>query len=77
MTYRTIGGRDSAGTPHASRLQTKTMRQEPDRCTDNLCRELVACDEHIRLVGVVVMEMLAHPERGEWVTRSECYGGHD
>ena len=57
---------------------TKTLCQEPDRCTGEFCREsLVACDDHAADLAAAWKAVLEHPERGVAVPRSEFYGGHD
>ncbi len=52
-----------------------TMCAEPDRCTNELCRSMLACDEHAELLAEMVARMLTEPpviEEGE-----PGYGGHD
>ena len=55
---------------------TRTICAEPLRCTDQWCRQCVACDEHADTMASLVYQMLNHPERG--IVEPEApFGGHD
>ena len=56
---------------------TVTACDDPDRCTNDTCHQLVACDDHAQLLGEAVYQLING--RGEFsVTPSrEYYGSHD
>jgi hypothetical protein len=58
-------------------VATKTVCAEPEVCTDEICQQLVACDEHADQLAGLVWAVINQPSRVEVVPAESEFGGHD
>jgi hypothetical protein len=59
-------------------VATQTVCDQPEVCADEICQQLIACDEHADQLAATAWVMLNRPPSSVEVTPPEGeFGGHD